>query len=123
MSVVALPSSPVGERERLSATLVLSLLLHGMLLLGLGFALEDAAPVLPTLDVMLTQTTTPLTPSSWIRLPIVNDGNAIVAASSTTNASAAVNASRPSARRRFACTRFDRPAVRCAPQRTARAAK
>ena len=62
MSVVALPRPPVGERERLSATLVLSLLLHGMLLLGLGFALEDAAPVLPTLDVILTQTTTALTP-------------------------------------------------------------
>ena len=62
MSVAALPRPPVGERERLSATLVLSLLLHGMLLLGLGFALEDAAPVLPTLDVILTQTTTPLTP-------------------------------------------------------------
>ena len=62
MSAVALPRPPVGERERLSATLVLSLLLHGMLLLGLGFALEDAAPVLPTLDVILTQTTTPLTP-------------------------------------------------------------
>ena len=62
MSAVALPRPPVGERERLSATLVLSLLLHGMLLLGLGFALEDAAPVLPTLDVILSQTTTPLTP-------------------------------------------------------------
>jgi protein TonB len=62
MSVAALPRPPVGERERLSATLVLSLLLHGMLLLGLGFALEDAAPVLPTLDVILTQTTTPFTP-------------------------------------------------------------
>ncbi|MFT3896901.1 MAG: TonB family protein [Thermomonas sp.] len=34
-----------------------------MLILGLGFALEDAAPVLPTLDVMLTQTQTPLTPA------------------------------------------------------------
>jgi periplasmic protein TonB len=62
MSAVALPRPPIGERERLSATLVLSLLLHGMLLLGLGFALEDAAPVLPTLDVILTQTTTALTP-------------------------------------------------------------
>ena len=61
MSTVALPRPPVGERERLSATLVLSLLLHGMLLLGLGFALEDAAPVLPTLDVILSQTTTSLT--------------------------------------------------------------
>lgn len=57
MSAVA----PVGERERLSATLVLSLLLHGLLLVGVGFALEDAAPVLPTLDVIMTQTQSPLT--------------------------------------------------------------
>jgi len=56
------PPPRVGERERLGATFVLSLLVHGMLILGLGFALEDAAPVLPTLDVMLTQTRTPLTP-------------------------------------------------------------
>lgn len=67
MSVVAAarPSIgrlPIGEKERLSATLVLSLLLHGMLLLGLGFALEQAAPVMPTLDVILTQTQTALTP-------------------------------------------------------------
>lgn len=51
----------IGERERLSATMVLSLLLHGMLVLGVGFALEDAAPVMPTLDVILTETTSPLT--------------------------------------------------------------
>jgi protein TonB len=55
-------SRPIGEAERLSATMVLSLLLHGMLLLGLGFALEDAAPVMPTLDVILTRTSTALTP-------------------------------------------------------------
>lgn len=55
------PTPGIGERERLSATLVLSLLLHGMLILGLGFALDDAAPVLPTLDVILTQTRSPLT--------------------------------------------------------------
>ena len=55
------PSPGIGESERLSATMVLSLLLHGMLILGLGFALEDAAPVLPTLDVMLTETQSPLT--------------------------------------------------------------
>src|SRR3546814_16477826 len=30
--------------------------------LGVGFALDDAAPVLPTLDVILTQTQTELTP-------------------------------------------------------------
>src|SRR5690606_2623437 len=60
MSTVA-PQAGVGERERLGATLVLSLLLHGMLVLGVGFALEDAAPVLPTLDVILTRTSSPLT--------------------------------------------------------------
>ena len=62
MSAVAAVPSRVGEKERLSATMVLSLLLHGMLILGLGFALDDAAPVLPTLDVILTQTQTALTP-------------------------------------------------------------
>lgn len=41
--------------------MVLSLLLHGTLLLGLGFTLDAAAPVAPTLDVILTQTTSPLT--------------------------------------------------------------
>jgi protein TonB len=56
------PAPRIGERDRLGATVVLSILVHGMLILGLGFALEDAAPVLPTLDVMLTQTQTPLTP-------------------------------------------------------------
>ncbi|NLA66972.1 MAG: energy transducer TonB [Gammaproteobacteria bacterium] len=32
-----------------------------MLVLGVGFALEEAAPVMPTLDVILTRTTSPLT--------------------------------------------------------------
>ena len=32
------------------------------LVLGVGFALDDAAPVMPTLDVILSQTSTPLTP-------------------------------------------------------------
>ena len=73
MSVVVAPPPPdagqpqsgppqVGDSERLGATFVLSLLVHGMLVLGVGFALEGAAPVLPTLDVILTQTQTPLTP-------------------------------------------------------------
>ncbi len=61
MSAVA-TRPPIGEKERLSATFVLSLLLHGLLLLGFGFALKDAAPVVPTLDVILTQTSTALTP-------------------------------------------------------------
>lgn len=63
MSSLALPPAPprIGERERLSATMVLSLLLHGMLVLGVGFALDEAAPLAPTLDVILTETTSPLT--------------------------------------------------------------
>lgn len=62
MSAVAIPPPQIGENQRLSASLALSLLLHGMLILGLGFALDDAAPILPTLDVILTQAQTPLTP-------------------------------------------------------------
>jgi len=57
-----MPAPAVGEDQRLGATLVLSLLVHGVLILGLGFALDDAAPVMPTLDVILTQTSSPLTP-------------------------------------------------------------
>jgi protein TonB len=62
MSAVAVHPPAIGDHERLGATFVLSLLVHGLLVLGVGFALEDAAPVLPTLDVILTQTATPLTP-------------------------------------------------------------
>ncbi|RNF84201.1 energy transducer TonB [Montanilutibacter psychrotolerans] len=52
----------IGESQRLSATMVLSLLVHGLLILGVGFALESAAPVVPTLDVILTQTKSALSP-------------------------------------------------------------
>lgn len=63
MEATAPPEAPrIGENERLSATLVLSLILHGILVLGLGFALDDNAPAIPTLDVILSQTQTPLTP-------------------------------------------------------------
>ncbi|KAF1720352.1 energy transducer TonB [Pseudoxanthomonas wuyuanensis] len=58
----AVATPRVGENERLGATLALSLILHGIVVLGLGFALDDAAPVVPTLDVILSQTQTPLTP-------------------------------------------------------------
>ena len=57
------PAAPrIGESDRLGATMVLSVLMHAMLILGLGFAAEDAAPVMPTLDVILTRTTSALTP-------------------------------------------------------------
>lgn len=51
-----------ADNGRVSATFVLSMLVHGIALLGLGWTLEKAAPVMPTLDVILTQTTSALTP-------------------------------------------------------------
>ncbi len=62
MAAVAPASVRPGESARLSATLALSLIVHGLLVLGVGYTLADAAPVLPTLDVTLAQTPTPLTP-------------------------------------------------------------
>ena len=57
---VAAPSASADQR--LMATLVLSLLVHGLLILGVGFAIGDEAPLVPTLDVIFSQTSTPLTP-------------------------------------------------------------
>lgn len=48
----------IGPRERLSATVTLSLIAHAIFILGLGFTLDDAATVTPTLDVILSQTST-----------------------------------------------------------------
>lgn len=62
MSAVAASATQIDEGQRLSATLVLSLLVHAVLLLGVGFTLERAAPVVPTLDVILTRTSSALTP-------------------------------------------------------------
>jgi protein TonB len=62
MNTRAVAPPRIGDRERLNATLVLSLLLHGLLILGVGFAIESAAPVMPTLDVILSQTRSELTP-------------------------------------------------------------
>ena len=62
MNAPAIAAPPrIGERERLGATMVLSLLLHGLLVLGVGFAIDGAAPLVPTLDVIITETTSPLT--------------------------------------------------------------
>ncbi|ROU07584.1 energy transducer TonB [Lysobacter enzymogenes] len=57
-----LPGAGLAEPQRFSATMVLSVLVHGIFLLGVGYTLEKAAPVVPTLDVILTQTQTALTP-------------------------------------------------------------
>lgn len=56
------PGPNIGPRERLSATTVLSAVAIGVLVLGVAFRQEDAAPVVPTLDVILTQTSTPEPP-------------------------------------------------------------
>ncbi len=62
-ATLSFPAAPrIGESDRLGATMVLSVLMHAMLILGLGFAAEDAAPVMPTLDVILTRTASALTP-------------------------------------------------------------
>lgn len=62
MATAATRPPGIGSNERLGATLVLSLLVHGLLILGVGFAIDDAAPVVPTLDVIFSRTSTPLTP-------------------------------------------------------------
>lgn len=46
----------VTPQDRLRATLLFSVLVHALIVLGVGFSIEDAAPVVPTLDVILTET-------------------------------------------------------------------
>lgn len=64
MTATAAPLLPHQTREsqRLGATLALSALVHGLLILGVGFAVSDNAALVPTLDVIFSQTQTPLTP-------------------------------------------------------------
>ena len=50
------PRPRVSAGDRLGATFAFSLVFHGVLALGIGFSREDPAPLLPTLDVILTQT-------------------------------------------------------------------
>ncbi len=54
--MAAAPAGQIGPGERLSATLTLSLVAFGVLILGVGFARDAAAPITPTLDVILTET-------------------------------------------------------------------
>ncbi|TQT94873.1 energy transducer TonB, partial [Xanthomonas perforans] len=62
MSTAAALPAPMDDGRRLMMTLVISLLLHGVLILGVGFAVSEDAPLVPTLDVIFSQTSTPLTP-------------------------------------------------------------
>lgn len=56
MSNAPVEPTVVSEGDRLGATLVFSLITHGVLALGLGFAVDNPAPLRPTLDVILTET-------------------------------------------------------------------
>jgi protein TonB len=50
----ALPRGPViGPSERLRVTVLFSLLLHAILVLGVGFSYEEPQAALPTLDIIL----------------------------------------------------------------------
>ena len=52
----------VGPRDRLTGTFLLSLIGYGVVVLGVGFTLNKAAPVSPTLDVILSPTASPAPP-------------------------------------------------------------
>ena len=62
MSPAAIAPPPAAESGRLGATLTLSVLLHAMVIAGIGFTVSDPAALVPTLDVIFSQTSTPLTP-------------------------------------------------------------
>ncbi len=49
-------SRRISATERLNGTLILSGIAYGVLVLGVGFTLDKAAPVTPTLDVVLSPT-------------------------------------------------------------------
>ncbi|MDR6095375.1 energy transducer TonB [Stenotrophomonas sp. SORGH_AS_0321] len=63
MSAMVSLAASGRESQRLGATLALSVALHALLILGVGFAVRGDAPLVPTLDVIFTQTQTALTPS------------------------------------------------------------
>ena len=62
MSTAAPLPAAARESQRLGATLALSVALHALLVLGVGFAVRGDAPLVPTLDVIFSQTRTALTP-------------------------------------------------------------
>ena len=61
-SAPALPRPRIGDNDRLAATFVLSVLVHALVIFGVGFTLRNAAPMTPTLDVILSETQNQLTP-------------------------------------------------------------
>lgn len=55
-------SKRISPGDRLTGTTILSLIGFGVLVLGVGFTLNKAAPVSPTLDVILNPTSSPAPP-------------------------------------------------------------
>jgi len=51
-----------AAQRRLGITLLVSLLIHLLLVLGVGFTVSGNAPLVPTLEVIFSQTSTELTP-------------------------------------------------------------
>jgi protein TonB len=49
-------SKPITAKDRLTGTFILSAIGYGVIVLGVGFTLNKAAPVTPTLDVILSPT-------------------------------------------------------------------
>ncbi|MDE2053394.1 MAG: energy transducer TonB, partial [Xanthomonadaceae bacterium] len=56
MNAVAAPATQVGPGDRMGVALLFSLMLHAILILGIGFHFAKPAPSLPTLDVTLINT-------------------------------------------------------------------
>jgi protein TonB len=57
------PAPPrIGPQERVRVTFMFSILLHAVLVLGVGFAYEEPAASLPSLDVILVQSRSEETP-------------------------------------------------------------
>lgn len=72
--VTPIATSPkIGAPQRLSATTLLSLAIHLVVLLGVGFAARGAAPVVPTLDVIMSTTKTALSPKQAAFLAQANN--------------------------------------------------
>jgi periplasmic protein TonB len=57
---MATPRATPGDR--LAATFAFSLIAHGVVVLGVGFTVDDPAPLLPTLEVILTESSSPAPP-------------------------------------------------------------
>lgn len=62
----------ISENQRFIATLTFSLILHAVLILGVGFTLSDGAPLTRTLEVIFSNTNATLTPKQADFLAQVN---------------------------------------------------